>query len=431
MGEKMVSKKMNFIIIFFLMSGVFIHTFYFTIFGFSFKLRYLTYIIFFYMVFNYNTVKKTIFDIFFSPLLIFFFLITYNSVNKEEHIISIVYLLILLGVSRIIFSNIDFLKLNSEKIYKSLSLIHLIGVISFLYLVIFVGLEGVSYRLSLIKNAKLLENNLISFIFYDGFLPRYNGYILDPNFWGLYVIFGLYIILVLKELNPNKIKYFELSFVLSIISILFTASRGAIITLIGIFMLRKILIIIRESKLICKFNIKAKSLKKLIIVLVLLVILSIPIINYGVKIVDKDFFISRYSFTDLDSSRISVWARYLNKSDNPLIGNGLTRWLRLNSSNFYKTSHNTYIFIYYTSGLIGLFLFSLVPGGLLIIATANYLKSNNYRVFSTVISFTIGVLIQIATIDTLFSIVLWGVFILGFSVIENPTISSKGDYFYE
>jgi hypothetical protein len=340
---------------------------------------------------------------------------------------SILYLLILLGVSRIVFSNIEFLKINSENIYKSIFWIHLIGIISFLYLIIFVGLDVVSYRLNIITNAKLLENDIISFIFYDGFLPRYNGYRLDPNFWGLYVIFSLYIILVIKELNPKKTKYFNAAFVFSIISILFTASRSTIITLLGIFMLRKILIIIRKSKLNLKFSIKSKSLKKWIVVLVLLIILSIPIINYGMRIIDKEFFVSRYTFTDIDSSRLMVWEKYLTNNKELFIGSGLTRWLRLNVNNIKKTSHNTYIFLYYTTGLIGLILFLLIPICLLIMAILNYLKGNSYRVFSTVISFTLGVLIQISTIDTLFSIVLWGVLILGFSVIENPATNIKGD----
>lgn len=423
----MLTKKMNFITILVLISGVFIHTFYFTFYGFSFKLRYLTYIIFFYTVFSYHKIKTSMFDLFFFPLLTFIFLISYNAINIREHLMSILYLLILLGVSRIVFSNIEFLKINSENIYKSIFWIHLIGIISFLYLIIFVGLDVVSYRLNIITNAKLLENDIISFIFYDGFLPRYNGYRLDPNFWGLYVIFSLYIILVIKELNPKKTKYFNAAFVFSIISILFTASRSAIITLLGIFMLRKILIIIRKSKLNLKFSIKSKSLKKWIIVLVLLIILSIPIINYGMKIIDKEFFVSRYTFTDIDSSRLMVWEKYLTNNKELLIGSGLTRWLRMNVNNIKKTSHNTYIFLYHTTGLIGLILFLLIPICLLIMAILNYLKGNSYRVFSTVISFTLGVLIQISTIDTLFSIVLWGVLILGFSVIENPTTNIKGD----
>ncbi|WP_394866661.1 O-antigen ligase family protein [Paraclostridium bifermentans] len=421
----MQSKKIKFTYMLFLILAFFVQTFYFEFKGISVKFRYFAYIIFFISVLKTGKIEKNKFDIYLFILYIYMTVNIFFSTNQKESVLSIVYLTLNILVARILFANVEFLKINGDKILKSIYIINIVGLVSYFIVFFFVGLDQVlDIRYLATDNHKLLENTIYSFMMYDASLPRYTGYILDPNFWGLYSIFMIYIIVVIQTLNDKKHCFYNRSLITSIISLGLTLSRGNIITILIIWGLYNVLMILKKRRKINKIdnNLILPKTKKIILIMIILGIT----IGYGVLInsngINIEFVKERYKFSDAESSRIDVWQTYMDDLDNlkeVFIGKGLTRNLRLDISGLSKTSHNTYIFVLYNLGLIGILIFLIIPISLLIqLIKRFFISTVNCKLYAISISFTVGILVESFTIDTFMSTLIWGTFIFGYSILK-------------
>lgn len=416
----MISKRYSFITIIILISAFFVQTFYIDINGISIKFRYFAYVIFLISLLRNLKIKKNNIDIFVIIMYIYLIINTAIIDNKIESLLSIIYLTLIILVPRIVFSNIKLLQENNENIYKSIYILNAIGIIAYTFIFVFIGLDKVlQIRYLASDNHKLLENSIYSFMMYDGSLPRYNGYILDPNFAGLYSIFMIYVVILLDSIEKEKVRYYNRALITSIISLILTLSRGNFLVIIVVILIYQTLIKLKTKKNMPLINKKSKRFIGYMLVLALCLSIALMRKTEGI---DFDFIKSRYSFSDAESSRFDVWKTYMENLEQPkevLFGNGLNRNLRLTVNGLDKTSHNTYIYIYYNLGIIGLVVFMLIPLSLLIILAKQYsISKSNYKTYAIAISFSIGILIEAFTIDTFMSTLIWGTLILGYSVCE-------------
>ncbi|WP_462323588.1 O-antigen ligase family protein [Desulfoplanes sp.] len=235
----------------------------------------------------------------------------------------------------IIFILLLYLNLNQDYLEKTIKMLLLVFFILNL--------------ITVLDALKLFDIDRIGF---DAVHGRTSGAFGESNVYAAYV--SLFLPLVIASLLECKNKlsffYYSLNIILGVYSLILTGSRGGIVSFIVSFVF--FLIIIKKS------NLKIEKVAKVYIVLTialtgLVLIYSIPRnITEGLE----NNIVSRYessSLNEYSSGRIDLWKKSFNIFwENPLFGSS-DSFSDIIGSN----THNTYLEIVISRGLVGLFLF--------------------------------------------------------------------------
>lgn len=172
------------------------------------------------------------------------------------------------------------------------------------------------------------------------------GYQTDPNNQAIFLMFGISIALYYMIVERRKILFCIATVVVSLLSILMTASRGAFLS-VGIMIAIIFVFILRDWKLKVLFFIA-------LAVLLLLVYRYIP------SIVSSS---SMERLTEFDTyegggARLELWTNAFKLcSENPIYIVFGAGWGTYNIINTGHGMHNTYVEIFSNTGMIGLCLF--------------------------------------------------------------------------
>lgn len=403
-----------------LMMGVFVHTFFIPI-GVAFKFFYFVLIIYFYKIFIRLKIKKIdLVDKFFIAMFTYFLFLLPFSIDLFEHFITMVYLLNIIMVTKIVFGNFEFLKENKEKINLALFIIFGLGVVLFFYTIFFVGFEHILNLRESVEERRDLANTLVSLVWYEGLIIRYNGFYVDPNFWSFHLVFALMLLYSINDKNKSKMAKYTIS--ITLFSIFLAFSRGSFVALILICVIYFLILLF--------FNrISSKVIVNIFKIIFTIILLSISLYLFATNtdIISSDFLFSRFSSDQIEgNSRTYKWVIYidnlLNYDFGLLFGLGLSRVV-----NYFTdfSSHNVYIFMLYNFGLLGLSCFIIMILIILkrLLRKMNLNKEKDFKLYALSFSFIVGLLLQALFIDVFFTIPLWGIIVLGYSISKYRSTS--------
>jgi len=201
--------------------------------------------------------------------------------------------------------------------------------------------KAMSYTISEGVGRRGIINTMLSFGFYDTFIVRYNGFVLDPNRWS----FCLLLFYILVDFNRKCSWEMPAKIVISI-SLICTLSRAGIGAWI-IYLLVTHLI----KKNYCR-----------VIIIPSLIVFSIGLLLFTFDLFDLVYSRLTYGITGETgtSSRGNIWVKYVTEltatKGSILLGKGVDMDPSINMG---ITPHNALLYIGYQFGLVLSFLYLL------------------------------------------------------------------------
>lgn len=349
--------------------------------------------------------KKLTFILFYLliSLYVYWFLLAFFTPTKlEDNIMALLisFSYALLGI--LAFSNFKILKSNANNFAFLLLFILIVSI--FGYFIAILNYEN-SFELWIYSTSRNdLANTWASFAFIDKTspIPRLSGFFLDPNRWGGILFFIFIIILTLK--NDLTKKQNLLLIILMSISILLTQSRSIYIAVLLFLFFNLIL------------NFKIKTLSK-IFLLVIFVSASLLTLNNFIPLFDNDFLIQRFTSVETDSENargrgqiLLFYLNYLFSNNLELFGNGF----ELITDKYYLLgTHNTFNYIFFSSGIFGLIPIICIYSFLLIVLFKKIKIERIKLLTASLPSFVVIFLLE----DYFFTPLFFGVFAYYFGVI--------------
>lgn len=211
----------------------------------------------------------------------------------------------------------------------------------------------------LILDGKFLEynSNDILGVTVDRLIPRMTGTTTDPNFLVLYMTPLFFYLFAKKDKRAGE----KLLFLLSIVTIALTLSRGGIISILLTLVLYKISKALATLKITISRNFITKSIFIIGIIgtsLVLFLTLAKTPIGNDIE----HMLLKRFNLSSLQraSGRFYIWRNgFLLFRENPLLGIGVYNFIYYNSNLFgdYHYMHNTHLEVLVESGIVGFSLY--------------------------------------------------------------------------
>jgi hypothetical protein len=400
--------------------GVYVHTYFIPLGRTGLKFFYFV-LLMHLLEFLYKNLKLkitlTLFDYFMILTLIYSMIMYLFVPNQEQHAISMIYLTNIVLVSRFLITKFDYFTSKENLIYKIHILIFGIGVLLFFYNIFFIGLETVFIERAFEEERREMANKISTVVFYMGAMPRYTGYYVDPNFWGLHLTFALYLLFLIKMKTDNtNYKLFILAISIIFLSIILVLSRGGYVALLVAFFVFNIMAFL--------FNVLSKKEIKIFAILTFIIFVLVNSIylfqdTYGI---DLDYLFSKFDSQNLEeNSRFTKWEVYWNNivnSDYLYTGFGIS-----NSVAYFTTysCHNNYVYLLYNFGLIWIvfFFLILIYMSIYLIKKIKSVPKQNKRYFILSLSFFIAILVQSLMIDVFFTIPFWANIFLTYKVMKE------------
>ncbi len=350
-------------------------------------------------IFSFTKYDKSII-IFVILFMISMLISSINSIYDIDSIKFFIYLFMIIFFSLLfIFCSSRFID-NFNRYLKVYIVVISIAFLGYLYVYIFVDINTFIGDFKQIDSRKDLVNSVYAFVFpeYGGLFMRFNGYNLDPNFWGVYALVSFWLLVLFKTISEKRDKEFssklyKIALVLSIFSIILTFSRGTYLS----FLLSVGLYVVLSLRV---KNIVYLATTILVIVLTLISLyFSIDEFKYAV---DLKLF---NSAVETDNPRIEKWIFYTDHIYNSnvfriLFGFGL---IDLFDWHYGTTMHNTYIQIFASVGLLG---FGVLIGFILfsiLVILSKYIA----KITSIQIALLSSVVASVFFVDMLYSPALW------------------------
>lgn len=350
-------------------------------------------------IFSFTKYDKSI-VIFISLFIIAMLLSSINSIYGLESIKFFIYLsMIILFSLFFVFNSSNFIN-NFNRYLKVYIVVISIAILGYLYVYIFVDINTFIGDFKQIDSRKDLVNSVYAFVFpeYGGLFMRFNGYNLDPNFWGVYALVSFWLLVLFKVIAQKRgvefsSKLYKIALILSILSIVLTFSRGTYLS----FLLSVGLYVVLSLRV---KNIVYLTTTILVIVLTLISLyFSIDEFKYAV---DLKLF---NSAIETENPRIEKWVFYTDHIYNSnifriLFGFGL---IDLFDWHYGTTMHNTYIQTFASLGVLG---FGTVIGFILfslLVMLSKYIA----KITSIQIALLSSVIASIFFVDMLYSPALW------------------------
>ena len=349
-------------------------------------------------IFSFTKYDKSII-IFVILFMISMLISSINSIYDIDSIKFFIYLFMIIFFSLLfIFCSSRFID-NFNRYLKVYIVVISIALLGYLYVYIFVDINTFIGDFKQIDSRKDLVNSVYAFVFpeYGGLFMRFNGYNLDPNFWGVYALVSFWLLVLFKTISEKRDKEFssklyKIALVLSIFSIILTFSRGTYLS----FLLSVGLYVVLSLRV---KNIVYLATTILVIVLTLISLyFSIDEFKYAVdlKLLDS---------TDGENPRLLKWAFYSNYIIENSIGRILFGFglIDLFDWHYGTTMHNTYIQTFASVGLLG---FGTVIGFILfslLVMLSRYLAKTT----SIQIALLSSVLSSVLFVDMLYSPAFW------------------------
>lgn len=291
------------------------------------------------------TKKLTFLFLYLLSILYFYWgiLTLFTPTNFEDNVIALLnsFFYALLGV--LSFSNLNVLINNINKFFFLLFLILAISIAGY-----FIAVLNYENSLMLWLNSTSrsdLSNTWASFAFIDkdNVIPRLSGFFLDPNRWAAILFFFMVIILTLKNYLTKKQK--NSIIVLILFSIILTQSRSVYLALISFIVFYSML----------NFNIK---ILLRISTTIICIFIALSFLDIFIPLFTNDFLIQRFTSIDTDSENvrgrgqiIKFYLNYIFSNNLELFGNGFEF---ITDKYYVLGTHNTFNYIFFSSGIVGL-----------------------------------------------------------------------------
>lgn len=415
MAKYTVSNK-SFLIVLIMFIGLFVHTYVIkTPIGFNLRPYLISVFIFivfksFYPKIAYPKLLIAALPFFIYWVLQSFYLLIFKLDHFSEHIITSVIIIIFFISIYAAIGDMKLFKTGFKNIYKAITLIFLVGVILYFVALMKYGVTGF-WEMRLQGVDKMEQLNSIKNIVHadQGFIPRFAGFHISPNFWAGFSLFAFYILKTTRLIAQDYTNLYKYALTLVLISLVITFSRGTFIAiLIGIAFYRW-------------KSIKTKILHLKVKRLFWIIFIFLGIIAFLYFFIDFERFLvvlrNKINFENfMKNPRFRIWEYHIAYTKNHLfLGEGVSRSMEV----FVPTinppreaaSHNTYINIINYFGLIGFLLFAFF-----IIIVAFELR-RKYTITSLKIyrfgnSMLIGLLIYIFFEHAFIKIFFWGILYL-------------------
>ncbi len=357
---------------------------------------------------------------------------TATSPNFGEALVVLVYLSLDAMVLLMCYTFVLYARETGQESRIILSINALMTVSILIYLYLYVRYDPAE----LAENFELLreENIRLSGSFWDvksytqveGTVLRFNGFYYDPNAWGLYSFTGLYIVTILKlSQTPALTQPFSLAwlrgylpFVPSVLSALFTFSRG---TMLGLLM-------VCVAVLLNVFaNNPRQGLRLLLGTLVALGLVTFGLVPllFGDSVLET--LLINKTTGDLDADTLArplIWRTYLGIfADWPiyklLFGVGMNRRF-YEDVGFFMATHNYVLQLAAMLGLVGLGLHVLMCAYLarLLAWARRQFPAHRLR-YGIGLSFLLGILLISFFIDPLYQFPFWMYSGVTFGMIQH------------
>jgi O-antigen ligase len=250
-----------------------------------------------------------------------------------------------------------------------------------------------------LETRKSAVNTLFAFAFpeYGGAILRFNGYNLDPNFWGMYALFSFWFLLSLGFIaNYNGYNYskklFNLVFCLSFLSLILTFSRGAYLA----FLVSALIYYISSFSMVRIFK----------LLFFLLVLFGVILFLYmHVEVIRTAVDLKLFSGDVSNNPRFEKWSFYLGRIifgsfHDSIFGVGLIDLFTWFNG---TTMHNTYLQISTSLGVLGFFVFVII----VVLGILSCLRTPSQELMSANMAMIMAMLVSILFIDMMYAPVLW------------------------
>ena len=400
--------------------GLLIHSFSLDI-GVNFKLSYLVVVLFFVSVF---LKKKQYFNLQPNNISIFVFLFfiavlsLFSSVDGVFGYSSLKYYMYL--ILTLLFSLVFVFSFNTFIRYFNIYLklyisIMVVSIFIYFYIVFFVDLDLYIKNIKSLDNPKEKINTIYSFVFpeYGGMFLRFNGYNLDPNFWGSYALLSFWMLILFKTFTNHTFskQLYKVALLLSIVSIIITFSRSTLLTFIlslGIF---SILSMNKNYIYLLLFGTSC------VLVSFAALYINVPVFNELINLKSGDL--------GVENPRFEKWQFYLNIILNDglfrfFFGYGLTD---LFTWHYGTTMHNTYLQAFVSIGFLAMLLIFFWVLFSVIIILSNY----STRFSPVQLALLFSTLFSVFMIDMFYASVFWiGLILPLYTVFYNKEKGTIG-----
>ncbi len=336
----------------------------------------------------------------------------------EEHLMSSAFLVVVIFFSRSLV-NIAMLRTElAAEMSFGIGVVLASGILLFLLALWSIGPLGILEQWGTAGTRSEMANTVAAAVFFDGTFFRYNGYHLDPNYWGMYCLFAIFFIEIISSRIRYVPRWSRATTIIAVISLLMTQSRGCLAALVVYIIVKFIIGFLTKTNQVQPRCVMAAAGLMFCCTIAACAILS----GDGAEIARE-----RLLLSDAEESRTSVWIDYLAMSHrNDWSGIGLDRLLA-ERVGLTKSTHNSLIFLLMTLGLAGLialviFLFFIAFRAVVNLRSRSLPVRREMRVLlSAIMSFVVA----IQFIDVIFLIPFWGCLALfaAASVPSSPKVS--------
>lgn len=269
--------------------------------------------------------------------------------------------------------------------------------------------------------------DLMSYTTVENNILRYNGFYLDPNYWGMYALVGLYVVVILslyRHRSGESGRGWYLSFAPPLLSGLFTFSRGFIVSVMIVLVAVTAFTLVNDPRRAVGFLLRVAG-GVLILVVGLLPILYDDALLTGLFI-DK-------TQGDIDQTSIArpfVWLTYLTIFANwpavrLLFGVGLSRTF-YEDVGFFMATHNFVMQLVAMLGLVGLALHAYMSIYLARLAGwARRRFADGRLTYAVNLSFLAGLLMVFLFIDPLYHFPFWVYSGVTIALVETDWLKTR------
>lgn len=250
--------------------------------------------------------------------------------------------------------------------------------------------------------------DVMSYTTVEGSVLRFNGFYLDPNYWGMYAMVGLYMVVILSlRRRPGEGgRGWYLRFAPPLLSGLFTFSRGFIVSLMVVLLTVTAFTLVSNPRQAVGLLLRVAG-AGLLLVLVLL-----PTLYDDAMLANLFIEKTQGDIAQTSIARPFVWLTYLTifanwSAFNLLFGVGLNR-LFYEDVGFFMATHNFVLQLVAMLGLVGLALHACMSVYLARLASwARRRFADERLTYAVNLSFLAGLLLVFLFIDPLYHFPYW------------------------
>ncbi|OYU67390.1 MAG: hypothetical protein CFE22_04795 [Cytophagaceae bacterium BCCC1] len=342
------------------------------------------------------------------PIFIFLVYLFIRGTFSDDILEAVIYfsyvvLCILIMYLTYVFTNyvIQFSLIRPILITVNLLLIFSIGI--YFYLSWILTPDEISILFTAFREAGARSNREItSFVTSESGTIRFNGYYFDPNYWAMYATMALTIIscfsIILFKANPKKSLFIFLFIIPSILAIVLTFSRGAILSML------------LSSILLFFFLYKTRSVffkSYFLFSAAIVFVSSFIFLSFLTEIIET--FVLKFSNENeaLENTRSNIWGLYINhlsnvELDKLIFGYGLKRDPSI--EHIKMSTHNLFLYLIVKQGLLGLFSYLLI---IFVFIKRNFfiMKNNILHILSSL--GVLAIIFQSFFLDPLYHLPFW------------------------